>query len=937
MPDTLVATQVTDAGGNYNFAGLTPGEYIVKFIAADGSVLSTANVGDDAFDSDAGADGLTGCYTLSAGQTETSVDAGFYEKAEIGDRVWLDANKNGIQDAGEAGVSGVTARLVDADGNVVATATTDANGNYLFDGLTPGQYRVDFDLGTLPAGFAVTTKDAAGSTDTNDSDANPGTGETTYTTLESGESDLSWDMGIVATPARIGDRVWLDANANGVQDAGEAGVSGVTIELKDAGGTVIGSTTTDASGNYFFDVEPGTYSIAVTAPAGFVVTGQNLGGNEATDSDIDPATGMSDGDGGGGGRTNLDLDAGFYETGSIGDRVWVDANGNGVQDAGEVGKAGVTVELYTCVDEMPGTLVDTKVTDANGNYNFSGLVPGDYIVKFIAADGSVLSTANVGDDAFDSDAGADGFTGCYTLTSGENNTTVDAGFYETASIGDRVWVDANGNGVQDAGEAGVSGVTARLVDADGNVVATATTDANGNYLFDGLTPGQYRVDFDLGTLPAGFAVTTKDAAGSTDTNDSDANPGTGETTYTTLESGESDLSWDMGIVATPARIGDRVWLDANANGVQDAGEAGVSGVTIELKDAGGTVIGSTTTDASGNYFFDVEPGTYSIAVTAPAGFVVTGQNLGGNEATDSDIDPATGMSDTVTVAAGETNLDLDAGIYETASLGDRVWVDSNANGVQDAGEVGKAGVTVELYTCVGDMPDTLVATQVTDAGGNYNFAGLTPGEYIVKFIAADGSVLSTANVGDDAFDSDAGADGLTGCYTLSAGQTETSVDAGFYEKAEIGDRVWLDANKNGIRTRASRRLGCDRQARRCGRQRRGHGHHGCQRQLPVRRAHAGPVPGRLRPGHAAGRLCGDDQGRRGQHRHERLGCQPGRRPPTRRSSRARATCRGTWASSPRRHASVTGCGSTPTPTACRTRARPASPASPSSSRMPAAR
>ncbi|MCP5240236.1 MAG: carboxypeptidase regulatory-like domain-containing protein [Zoogloeaceae bacterium] len=585
MPDTLVATQVTDAGGNYNFAGLTPGEYIVKFIAADGSVLSTANVGDDAFDSDAGADGLTGCYTLSAGQTETSVDAGFYEKAEIGDRVWLDANKNGIQDAGEAGVSGVTARLVDAGGNVVATATTDANGNYLFDGLTPGQYRVDFDLGTLPAGFAVTTKDAAGSTDTNDSDANPGTGETTYTTLESGESDLSWDMGIVATPARIGDRVWLDGNANGVQDAGEAGVSGVTIELKDAGGTVIGSTTTDASGNYFFDVEPGTYSIAVTAPAGFVVTGQNLGGNEATDSDIDPATGMSDTVTVAAGETNLDLDAGIYETASLGDRVWVDSNANGVQDAGEVGKAGVTVELYTCVGDMPDTLVATQVTDAGGNYNFAGLTPGEYIVKFIAADGSVLSTANVGDDAFDSDAGADGLTGCYTLSAGQTETSVDAGFYEKAEIGDRVWLDANKNGIQDAGEAGVSGVTARLVDADGNVVATATTDANGNYLFDGLTPGQYRVDFDLGTLPAGFAVTTKDAAGSTDTNDSDANPGTGETTYTTLESGESDLSWDMGIVATPARIGDRVWLDGNANGVQDAGEAGVSGVTIELMPA----------------------------------------------------------------------------------------------------------------------------------------------------------------------------------------------------------------------------------------------------------------------------------------------------------------------------------------------------------------
>ena len=98
-------------------------------------------MGDDAFDSDAGADGLTGCYTLSAGQTETSVDAGFYEKAEIGDRVWLDANRTASRTRAKP-ASRVTARLVDADsGNVVATATTDANGNYLFDGLTPGQYR----------------------------------------------------------------------------------------------------------------------------------------------------------------------------------------------------------------------------------------------------------------------------------------------------------------------------------------------------------------------------------------------------------------------------------------------------------------------------------------------------------------------------------------------------------------------------------------------------------------------------------------------------------------------------------------------------------------------------------------------------------------------------------------------------------------------------
>ena len=394
----------------------------------------------------------------------------------------------------------------------------------------------------------------------------------------------------------------------------------------------------------------------------------------------------------------------------------------------------------------------------------------------------------------------------------------------------------------------------------------------------------------------------------------------------------------MGIVATPARIGDRVWLDANANGVQDAGEAGVSGVTIELKDAGGTVIGSTTTDASGNFFFDVEPGTYSIAVTAPAGFVVTGQNLGGNEATDSDIDPATGMSDTVTVAAGETNLDLDAGIYETASLGDRVWVDSNANGVQDAGEVGKAGVTVELYTCVGDMPDTLVATQVTDAGGNYNFAGLTPGEYIVKFIAADGSVL----------DRQRGRRRLR--FGRGCGRTDRLLHAerradrdqrrcGLLREGEIGDRVWLDANKNGIQDAGeagvsgvtARLVDAD-----------GNVVATATTDANGNYLFDGLTPGQYRVDFDLGTLPAGfavttRTPRAAPTRTTRMPTRARARPPTRRSSRARATCRGTWASSPRRHASVTGCGSTATPTACRTRARPASPASPSSSRMPAAR
>jgi hypothetical protein len=115
-----------------------------------------------------------------------------------------------------------------------------------------------------------------------------------------------------------------------------------------------------------------------------------------------------------------------------------------------------------------------------------------------------------------------------------------------ASIGDFVWKDLNGNGIQDAGEPGVSGVKVDLLDSGGTVVGTTTTNGNGLYLFSGLTPGQYCVRF---TAPVGCAFTTKDV-GANDAVDSDADPATGKTALTTLSPGENDLSWDAGLVQT---------------------------------------------------------------------------------------------------------------------------------------------------------------------------------------------------------------------------------------------------------------------------------------------------------------------------------------------------------------------------------------------------
>ncbi len=240
--------------------------------------------------------------------------------------------------------------------------------------------------------------------------------------------------------------------------------------------------------------------------------------------------------------------------GSIGDRVWEDLNADGIQDDGEPGIAGVQVKL---LDENLVEIASTT-TDADGNYLFSNLAAGTYSVVFVNPDSGVwtFSPQDAGsDDTVDSDADpVDGSTALIVLAAGESQLQWDAGVFEPAALGDRVWLDEgsgvpanDANGIQDDGEAGVSGVVVRLLDQDLVEVASTTTDADGNYLFDGLTPGVYVVEF---VKPANTGLTAANQGGD-DAVDSDADLVTGRTAAITLVSGQTDLTWDAGIV-TPS-------------------------------------------------------------------------------------------------------------------------------------------------------------------------------------------------------------------------------------------------------------------------------------------------------------------------------------------------------------------------------------------------
>ncbi|MFT5744983.1 MAG: hypothetical protein ACI920_000349 [Saprospiraceae bacterium] len=121
-------------------------------------------------------------------------------------------------------------------------------------------------------------------------------------------------------------------------------------------------------------------------------------------------------------------------------------------------------------------------------------------------------------------------------------------------------------------------------------------------------------------------------------------------------------------IPDPAKLGDKIFVDSNNNGCQDADEGGWFNLTVILNgtDNNGTTMGQTTqTDVFGNYIFDgLNPGTYTVRIVAPTGYEITTPNACGDDTTDSDANQNDGTTNAITLSAGQCYLDLDIGISE---------------------------------------------------------------------------------------------------------------------------------------------------------------------------------------------------------------------------------------------------------------------------------
>ena len=762
-------TTKTDADGKYTFTRLPMGSYKVEVVPGEakvdgtdvnladykqtfayGSSMTIAQIGKGKLVTP---DPIT---LTSAAPNVTKIDFGFVKPVSVGNFVWFDANKDGIQDPDEVGVAGVTVTLdqplgmdpvLDADGNVVKPVITDANGKYVFTNLLPGPYELTF---TIPDGYSETAR-YAGDDSAVDSD-----GAQTWPVLKQGEDDMTFDLGLIAD-GTIGDTLFWDVDNNGGSEPSGADkpLVGVTVTLTyttPAGVEKTLTTVTDENGKYSFkDLAPGDYvvtvdkaSLATACPECTAQThapSGDLTASEGQELSLTSKVTLSPGK-----MTNNDQDWAFT---GVANTAIVKA----IAEPAEVPAGGFT----------PGTSVTYTLTVTNeGPSPATGVIAQDKLpsgVTFVSAQGDGTYDAASGKWDLSGEVIEKGATRTLRITVTIDSSAAGSVVTNTATIekqdqigdktpdntssvpltagytiGGKVYNDADASFSSSDSEAPYAGVTVALLNKDGTPVldkdgnpVTAVTDADGKYSFPGLALGEYTVSV--------VDPTSGPLAG---TKPTEAYTGRYKTTadVTIAEATGAVIDVNFGFVK-PASVGDKVWMDVNRDGLQDADEPAMPGVTVTLTradgsavtDASGNPVAAVTTDANGKYVFEnLLPGDYTVTFTNPAGYEATISDAGDDRGLDSN-----GSSASVSLAQGQDDATVDYGLVGTGVIGDQLFVDANQSGgdALDAGDKPLAGVKVTLvWTGPGGITRTYETT--TDADGKYRFENLLPGEYKVS-------------------------------------------------------------------------------------------------------------------------------------------------------------------------------------------------------------
>ena len=770
QPDgAAVASTTTDSDGNYVFSDLQPGDYVA--VETQPAGLDNVKEDEGGLDNDKPDNGTINSIAGSVSAGENDANNDFVEEAPLGSwsgNVSQDTNNDNV---GDVNLPAVTIELFNdtdgdgqPDGAAVASTTTDSDGNYVFSDLQPGDYVA---VETQPAGLDNVKEDEGGLD--NDKPDN-GTINSIAGSVSAGENDANNDFVEEAPLGSWSGNVSQDTNNDNV---GDVNLPAVTIELFNdtdgdgqPDGAAVASTTTDSDGNYVFsDLQPGDYVAVETQPAGLDNVKEDEGGLDNDKPDNGTINSIAGSVSSGENDANND----FVEEaplGSLSGNVSQDTNNDNM---GDVNLPNVTLELFADTDgdgQPDGPAVATTTTDTDGNYVFSDLTSGNYVV--IETQPAGLNDVSEDEGGIDNDQGDNGVVNSIAakVDAGENDANND--FVEVAPLG-----SLSGNVSQDTnndnmGDVNLPNVTLELfADTDGDgqpdgpAVATTTTDTDGNYVFSDLTSGNYVV---IETQPAGLNDVSEDEGGID--NDQGDN-GVINSIAAKVDAGENDANNDFVEKNPLGSWSGNVSVDTNNDNI---GDLNLPLITIELfKDTDGdgqpdgSAIATTMTDADGNYVFtDLEPGNYVAVETQPVGFDNVKEDEGGldnDQGDNSSINSIAGKVD-----AGENDSNNDFVEVQLGAISGNVSEEINGG----SSLKGIPGVTLQLFNAAGK----LVATTTTDSEGNYQFLNLVPGAYRVVELQPGGF--------DTVSDADNGQENVIQDINVTAGSTVSTRD--FVEK-----------------------------------------------------------------------------------------------------------------------------------------------------------
>ncbi len=591
----------------------------------------------------------------------------------------------------------------------------------------------------------------------------------------------------------------------------------------------------------------------------------------------------------------------------IGDMVWQDMNKNGLKDSNELGINGVLVLLYQGSDLKKVTRTANNADGTAGYYKFTEIPAGKYTVKFGIPKSDednfnayIRTDANVGsDDLIDSDISSEptditfsrdgqfkidgniiGDGKEYRLfSSGEidfsnQNMGLDFGLYRNAKIGNKVWEDINGDGIQNDGNTGIENVLVQLINADTNaLVGTKKTDNKGEYSFEGVAPANYKLKFI--NLDYDTYFPTKAGIGNAE-NDSNIPFGTNNNYNSTDEYPDTSIIDDdtagyrenttdvfailsgidnksVDAAYTKGYIGNLVFGDKDKDGVFNGNDAKISGVKVLAAEHDSVAtpnlakfvdvspLSVSTSDNNGAYgIYGLKEGTYDLWFFVPENDTEhyelstakpftdsdngdNGQRLDNLSAVDQvfeDFNDANGKNinlngkyrygkiSNVTINADNyRNTKYDVGLYVPGKISGSIFEDLNYNDQYDnnpdehTADVQNAKARIYLEDASGNWIPYGSEIDITE--GTYEFKDLPAGRYKVGIVLDDDSYgVVKKDTGNDNSDSDINDELSDGYYftdpiTVEYGTKLNNVNAGF-RLARIGSKVYRDIDSNGI-------------------------------------------------------------------------------------------------------------------------------------------